>query len=90
VTEALVRHGGSGRQSFQAGRDASRLSSTNEAVYGKLRRLPVKLSEALVRETTRRLRQVLPEGQASDVPPALSGYLCWWWTARSSSGCPSA
>ena len=74
VTEALVRHGGSGRQSFQAAREASRLSSTSEAVYGKLRRLPVKLSEALVRETTRRLRQVLPEGQASDVPPALSGY----------------
>lgn len=74
VTDALLRHEGSGRQSFQAARETNRLSSTNEAVYGKLRRLPVELSEALVRETTRRLRQVLPEGQACDVPPALRPY----------------
>ena len=74
VTDALLQHAGSGRQSFQAAREAERLSATNEAVYGKLRRVPLPLSEAFVRETTRRLRQVLPEGLASDVPPALSQY----------------
>ena len=74
VTDALLQHAGSGRQSFQAAREVQRLTATNEAVYGKLRRLPVELSEAVVRETTRRLRQALPEGQRSDVPPALSDY----------------
>lgn len=74
VTDALLQHAGSGRQSFQAAREAQRLSATNEAVYGKLRRLPLPLSESFVRETTRRLRQVVPEGLASDVPPALSQY----------------
>jgi hypothetical protein len=74
VTDALLEHAGSGRRSFQAAREAGRLSATNEAVYGKLRRLPLELSEALVRATARRLRQVLPEGCLSDVPPALSRY----------------
>lgn len=74
VLDALLQHAGSGRQSFQAAREANRLSATNEAVYGKLRRLPLELSEAFVRETTRRLRQVLPAGLASEVPPALRGY----------------
>ena len=74
VADALLKHAGSGRQSFQAAREAHRLAATNEAVYGKLRRLPLELSEALVRETTRRLRRVLPEGRTHDVPPALSGY----------------
>jgi hypothetical protein len=74
VIDALLRHAGSGRQSFQAAREAKRLTTTSEAVYGKLRRLPVKLSEAFVRETTRRLRQTLPPDQACDVPPALRAY----------------
>ena len=74
VTDALLQHAGSGRQSFQAAREAQRLSASNEAVYGKLRRVPLPLSESFVRETTRRLRQVMPEGLASDVPPALSQY----------------
>jgi hypothetical protein len=74
VIEALLHHQGSGRQSFQAARECQRLASTNEAVYGKLRRLPLELSEAFVRETTRRLRQVLPAAQSGDVPPALRGY----------------
>jgi hypothetical protein len=74
VTDALLQHAGSGRQSFQAAREAQRLTATSEAVYGKLRRLPLPLSEAFVRETTRRLRQVMPEGLAGNVPPALSHY----------------
>lgn len=74
VVEALLHHQGSGRQSFQQARDAQRLAASNEAVYGKLRRVPLELSEALVRETTRRLRQVLPANRTSDVPPALRDY----------------
>jgi len=74
VVGALLHHQGSGRQSFQQARDAKRLAAGNEAVYGKLRRVPLELSEAVVRETTRRLRQVLPADRTSDVPPALRDY----------------
>jgi hypothetical protein len=74
VADALLQHAGSGRQSFQAARETNRLSATDEAVYGKLRRVPLELAEALVRETTRRLRQVLPEDPGGDVPPALRDY----------------
>jgi hypothetical protein len=74
VADALLQHAGSGRQSFQAAREANRLTATNEAVYGKLRRLPLQLSEAFVRETARRLRHVLPPDQAGDVPSALRAY----------------
>lgn len=73
VADALLQHAGSGRQSFQAAREASRLTATSEAVYGKLRRLPLQLSEAFVRETTRRLRQALPD-RTEETPPALGDF----------------
>lgn len=55
AVEALLHHQGSGRQSFHQARQAKRLGCTSVAVYGKLRRVPLELSAALVRETTRRL-----------------------------------
>ncbi len=73
VANALLDHAGSGRQSFQAAREAGTLSATDEAVYGKLRRLPLPLSQALVRETTRRLREVLP-GSAAELSPGLQRF----------------
>jgi hypothetical protein len=70
VADALLDHAGSGRQSFQAAREQGTLSATDEAVYGKLRRLPLPLSMAFLRETTRRLRDVLP-GKGPELPPSL-------------------
>jgi hypothetical protein len=74
VYSALTEHAGSGRQSFAAAREAGRLEATDEAVYGKLRRLPIALSEALLRETTKRLGQVAPVQPTNPVLEAFAGY----------------
>jgi hypothetical protein len=88
VSDALLDHGGSGRQSFRAAREAGRLNCTNEAVYGKLRRIPLELSEAFVRETTQRLREVLPEGNVCEVPPALREYQLLVFDGKKIKGLP--
>lgn len=74
ISDALLRHAGSGRQSFESARLAGELRASNEAVYGKLRRVQLPLSMALLRETTRRLRAVLPDVCGEEIPPALRGY----------------
>jgi hypothetical protein len=60
VGEALTQHGGSGRQSFEAAKRDGRLAATVRAVYGKLGRIPARLSQAFLREATARLNAVLP------------------------------
>lgn len=74
IASALVEHGGSGRRSFHEARGAGRLEATDQAVYGKLRRVPVPLSEALLREASRRLAQLLPASARELAPPSLAGY----------------
>jgi hypothetical protein len=49
------------------------LEATDAAVYGKLRRIPLSLSEAFLQHTTERLRQVLPEGCQGALPPCVQG-----------------
>ena len=73
VSDALLKHDGSGRQSFKAAREAGELEATDAAVYGKLRRLRPELSEAFLAEATGRLRELMPEG-SSDVPPSLRDF----------------
>ena len=74
VADALTVYAGSGRKSFHQAREAGWLQATDEAVYGKLRRVRPELSQALLRDTAQRLRQVLPPGSDQSVPPALRGY----------------
>jgi hypothetical protein len=72
VMIAITEYQGSGRQSFNQARREGRLAATNDAVYGKLRRLPIKLSEAFLRETTRRVQQLLPVPEEDNsLPSAL-------------------
>lgn len=73
MNAALWEHRGSGRQAFRAAREAGQLAATDAAVYGKLRRVPVELSEAFLRQATARLREVLPEGLESELPPSVRG-----------------
>ena len=70
VGEALTQHGGSGRQSFEAAKRDGRLAATVRAVYGKLGRIPARLSQAFLREATARLNAVLPEPTAA-LPASL-------------------
>src|SRR5204862_4756813 len=66
IGDALLEHDGSGRQSFQRGREKGQLTVTDQAAYQKLGRLPLAVSEALLSASTQGLRELLPE--ASPVP----------------------
>lgn len=73
IAEALLEHGGSGRQSFERAAEDGQLPASIQAAYGKLGRLPIPLSEALLAHGTERLRALLPEATTSPVPPSLRG-----------------
>jgi Transposase DDE domain len=60
VGDALLEHDGSGRQSFQRGREQGELPVSIQAAYQKLARLPLTVSEAFLAESTQSLLQVLP------------------------------
>lgn len=69
--DALLLHDGSGRQSFERARENERLSVANQSTYGKLGRIPVALSEALLSHAARRLESVLCPGRLISLPPSL-------------------
>jgi hypothetical protein len=73
VGEALLGHRGSAHQCFRKARAADRLDTVVEAVYGKLRRVPVPLSQDFFRRSAARLRDVLPAA-VSPVPAALAAF----------------
>jgi Transposase DDE domain len=74
VCDALVVHAGSGRQSFAEGREEGTLTVTDQAAYGKLRRTPVAVSEAVLSEVGARLRDVVPPGASSTLPACFADY----------------
>jgi hypothetical protein len=71
MADALLEHQGSGRRSFERGREAGLLTASVQAVYQKLGRIPLGLSEAWLAESTARLRPVYPEAARLSVSPAL-------------------
>jgi hypothetical protein len=74
VGDALLQHGGSGNQSFSRAREAGELKASKVAAYGKLARVPVAVSQALLLELSRPLRELFP-AQAWRFPPAsLRGF----------------
>ena len=48
IGDALVEHEGSGRQSFTRAQEQGTLATSSEAVYGKLRRVPLVSARKLV------------------------------------------
>ena len=48
IADALLQHGGSGRQSFARSREPGELPATIQAAYQKLSRLPLPLTEAFL------------------------------------------
>jgi DDE family transposase len=74
IADALLQYRGSGRQSFAAHREASQLPVSDQAVYQKLSRLPLGLSEAFLGEGTARLQQIFPPTPATAVPASLCGF----------------
>jgi Transposase DDE domain len=71
IRDALLTYHGSGRRAFAQARLEGRLTASNQAAYGKLSRVPLPLSEALLAENTRRLLPLLPVGLPPTLPPCL-------------------
>ena len=57
IADALLEHGGSGRQAFERGQEAKRLRVSIASSYEKLGHLPVPVSETLLEEGTQRMQQ---------------------------------
>jgi hypothetical protein len=70
IRDALLVHGGSGHRSFRRADEAGELPVAVQNAYGKLARLPLPLSLALLSGGTRRLAELLPPGHTPDPPPA--------------------
>ena len=74
VNDALLVHHGSARQSFAEARGNGFLSLTDPAAYGKLRRTPVAVSEAIVSEVGARLAEVVPSVKPRMLPECFAGH----------------
>jgi hypothetical protein len=71
IADALLEHQGSGKKSFARGREQGLLMASVQAVYQKLGRIPLGLSEAWLAESSARLRPVYPEAAGLPLVPAL-------------------
>jgi hypothetical protein len=72
--DALLVYRGSGRQSFEHAKEDGRLPVSIQAAFGKLRRVPLILSEAFLAECTDRLREVFPRTALHQLPASLQGF----------------
>jgi hypothetical protein len=71
IADALLEHQGSGKKSFARGCEQGLLTASGQAVYQKLGRLPLGLSEAWLAESSARLRPIYPEAAFLPLAPAL-------------------
>jgi Transposase DDE domain len=60
IAGALLQRDGSAHQSFQRARTDGTLPASVVAMYGKLKRVPLSLSQGLLAETTQRLQTIFP------------------------------
>ena len=76
IRDALLEYNGSGHKAFTHARDSKVLETSIPAPYGKLGRLPIPVSVALLSGCTARLREVYPEAEVAQtpVPESLAGY----------------
>jgi len=74
ISDALLEHHGSGRQSFTRSIEDGDLHATIQSAYGKLRRVPLSLSMGLLSQASARLYELFPTSiAANDIPPSLAG-----------------
>ena len=72
VAEALLQHGGSGRQAFERAREQARLPVSIGSAFEKLGNLPLALSENFLYEGTLRLHETM-----AVQPPVDPLESCW-------------
>lgn len=74
LADAITRYHGSGNQAIGQALGRQRLSAKGRAVYDKLGRVPLPLSEALLSGLTARLRELAPPGlYRRELPLSLAG-----------------
>jgi hypothetical protein len=71
IADCLLKHGGSGRRAFQKNIEAGELEASIQAAYGKLRRLPIPLSEAFLLVGSQSLREAFPVWAEWQLPQSL-------------------
>ena len=71
VGDALINYEGSGRKAFRAGREEGVLTVSNAAAYGKLRRIPLEVSQGFLSMACERLLELFPDEVASPLPTSL-------------------
>jgi Transposase DDE domain len=76
VRDALLEFNGSGRRTIEKADERGQLETSFRAVYGKLERLPIPVSMALLADCTARLRAIYPEASQAQtpLPESLHGY----------------
>jgi hypothetical protein len=74
VADALLQHGGSGRQAFERAQEDDQLPVAIGSTFEKLGNLPLAVSEALLLEGTQRLQEILPANPAVEAFPLPA---CW-------------
>jgi hypothetical protein len=73
IADILQQDKGSARPGLLRAQKEGTLPTGLGAFYGKLRRIPLPLSEAFVRAATQRLEQLLPAPAADPLPASLAG-----------------
>jgi len=68
VRDALLEFNGSGRKSFDEAKARGELEASIRATYGKLGRIPIAVSTAMLAECTARLREVYPCDPKAQTP----------------------
>jgi Transposase DDE domain len=76
IRDALLEFNGSGRRTMEKAEERGQLETSFRAVYGKLERLPIAVSTALLAGCTARLRALYPEADEArtPLPQSLAGY----------------
>ena len=74
IADALLEHRGSGRKSFQRGQEHGQLATSLQAVYEKLGRVPLGLSEAFLATGTARLSQLAAAEAQLPVPASVQEF----------------
>jgi hypothetical protein len=68
VRDALLEFNGSGRRTIEKADERGQLETSVRAVYGKLERLPIAVSTALLADCTARIRAIYPEAPQAHTP----------------------
>src|SRR5271155_1655689 len=75
IAQALLHYRGSGRRSFEKGKEDGTLDASLAAAFGKLRRLPITLSMGFLTDCSARLLELFPATvDAVILPPSLTQF----------------